>query len=504
MENLITKLIIGNTNLLKSWTGPQFIHNRGELPRMVVDDTPLSRAILAMLEHGEKPDFGLFRQESPPDLWAHQKEGFQFALSRMQHGIGVMLEIGMGGGKTRLAIEIAKEVGAQRTLILCPKAVFQTWVNHLQPYGYEITCLDEGTTKKKALLVGGNGCLIVNYESFWRADLRDALKKWAPGMLIMDESHKVKSHSGKASKTAYQLAYNSDIRIPYKLALSGTPAAKGPLDLFGQHRILNRELLGTTYSTFQTMYSVHQWTGSYSKLIAYRDIEGLKRLVDLVTFRVSQEELDKNLPPVQKDTIHLSVTPAVRKIYNDLKTKLKATLSEGDAITIDANATIMRLQQVSDGFVSEEGVIRELHTAKVDACVDIVESIGAQPVVIFYRFDYSKQMLKRAFPAALELSGKANESESWKRGMGQVLLVQIQAGGLGVDLTRARYAIYLSRNFSWADAVQSEKRIHRPGQDRPVQYLYLNSGLGIDSLIDWSVERKADVISALRSGHVEI
>jgi hypothetical protein len=45
-----------------------------------------------------------------------------------------------------------------------------------------------------------------------------------------------------------------------------------------------------------------------------------------------------------------------------------------------------------------------------------------------------------------------------------VLGAQLKSGGVGIDLTRARYGIYYSLDFALADYLQSRKRLHRPGQ----------------------------------------
>ena len=68
---------------------------------------------------------------------------------------------------------------------------------------------------------------------------------------------------------------------------------------------------------------------------------------------------------------------------------------------------------------------------------------------------------------SLELSGRRDELKRWQDGGAQVLAVQISAGGIGVDLTRARYSIYYSLSFSLGEYDQALSRVHRPGQTRP-------------------------------------
>jgi SNF2 family DNA or RNA helicase len=78
-----------------------------------------------------------------------------------------------------------------------------------------------------------------------------------------------------------------------------------------------------------------------------------------------------------------------------------------------------------------------------------------------------------------------------------VLAVQIDSGGLGVDLTRARYAIYYSLGFSLGSYEQSLARIHRPGQTRPVEYIHLLVKGTVDEKVMAALAARADVVKAV-------
>ena len=67
--------------------------------------------------------------------------------------------------------------------------------------------------------------------------------------------------------------------------------------------------------------------------------------------------------------------------------------------------------------------------------------------------------------------------DRWIQGKADVIAVQYRSGSESIDLTRARYLIYYSLNISLALFSQSKKRIHRPGQTRPVTYYYIIADL---------------------------
>jgi SNF2 family DNA or RNA helicase len=75
-----------------------------------------------------------------------------------------------------------------------------------------------------------------------------------------------------------------------------------------------------------------------------------------------------------------------------------------------------------------------------------------------------------------------------------VMGVQLQAGGLGVDLTAARICVYWSQSFSLGDHEQSLARVHRPGQTHHIIYKHLVATDTVDELIDSCLANKRSVI----------
>jgi SNF2 family DNA or RNA helicase len=111
------------------------------------------------------------------------------------------------------------------------------------------------------------------------------------------------------------------------------------------------------------------------------------------------------------------------------------------------------------------------------------------------------------------LSGRTNGLRNWQEAeppLGavagvvtpwpQVLVVQQQSGGVGIDLTRARIAIYYSLGYSLADYMQSRARLHRPGQTRNVLYMHLIVAGTVDELVYQALSNRADVVASVVEG----
>jgi SNF2 family DNA or RNA helicase len=121
--------------------------------------------------------------------------------------------------------------------------------------------------------------------------------------------------------------------------------------------------------------------------------------------------------------------------------------------------------------------------------------------VVFCKFRHDLDVVKRASEKAgflyAELSGRKSQLKQWTEGEADVIGVQIQSGGSGISLVRARYCVYFSATYSLGDYLQSLKRIHRPEQLRPVTYYHLVGQGTIDQDIYQALQNNANVIDRI-------
>ena len=78
--------------------------------------------------------------------------------------------------------------------------------------------------------------------------------------------------------------------------------------------------------------------------------------------------------------------------------------------------------------------------------------------------------------------------------------VQIQAGGVGIDLTQASIAIYFSVGFSLGDYLQSLARLHRPGQRHPVTFYHLIATGTVDEKVFKALQDRQEVVANILQG----
>ena len=448
---------------------------------------------------------------SPHPLWKHQREAVDFALKRT----ATLWHMGLGTGKSRCAITFSQEIGARRTLILCPLSVCDAWRDQFEKFApdTEVVILNKRSVAKKreeaaaglerARAYAKPCVIVVNYESARNMPLSGFLESIEFDLLVMDESHRIKSHNGATSKWVSKLARTCTRRV----ALTGTPMPHSPLDIFAQARALTLgdfEIYGKSYFRFRRKYAKMGGFGG-KQVVGFQQLDDLRERMSRFTFQADRSVLD--LPPAIHDRRIVHLAPKARRMYTELDTLFCTMVKEGEISASNALVKLLRLQQLTSGVASLEDIDgSKIHvrvdTAKEDAMVDIFTDLPAdEPVVVFGRFrgdmDTIHRAAERSGRTSLELSGTRRELSEWQAGAAPILAVQIQAGGTGIDLTRACYVLFSSVGFSLGDYEQALARAHRPGQDRPVYYIHLVAKDTVDEKVYAALRKRKNLVEAV-------
>lgn len=274
----------------------------------------------------------------------------------------------------------------------------------------------------------------------------------------------------------------------------------GLTDVYAQMRWIDISLFGPSFSAFRTKYCV---MGGFQRkqITGYQRLDEFEALMSKVTYRVGKEVLD--LPPETHVTYYCDLGPEGRRVYKDLDDDFVARVLDGTVTAANAMVKVLRLQQVANGVIkTDDGKEHRVDDSKMKLLADTLEDIGPdEPAVVFCRFHLDLDAVHEACRAngfgSLELSGRRDELKAWQDGAAQVLAVQIQAGGIGVDLTRARYSLFYSLSYSLGEYDQALARVHRPGQTRPVEHIHLVARNTVDVKIMRALERRAEVVNSI-------
>ncbi len=433
--------------------------------------------------------------------WPHQRE----ALAFVEDKPGSMLAMEMGTGKTKVAIDLMDAHDYRRVLILCPLSVVAgVWPGEFakhSPAPWTILSLAHGSVKDKqawaetGVRSSERAAVVINYESVWREPFGSWAKKQPWDLVVMDESHKLKTPRGNAS---WYCARLSD-KVPQRLALTGTPMPHSPLDIYAQYRALDKDIYGTSFFRFKSRYAVMGgW--SNTQVVGYQNQQELQEKLYSIAYRVEAADV-LDLPPLLTVTRTCELGPKARKLYRTLERDFIVYLEEGRITAVNALSQLLRLQQVTSGYArTEDGRTVEVDTTKAELLADLLEDMGEEPVVVFARFKHDLEVVHRVAHRlgrpSFEISGARKELSLWNEG-GGVLAVQIQSGGLGIDLTKARYAVYYSLGFSLGDYLQSRARLHRQGQERPVEIIHLVAAQTVDEKVMAALAAREQVVESI-------
>lgn len=444
------------------------------------------------------------------DAWDHQCEAYH----RIRCFQSYMLALDMGVGKSRCVVDLVQNVGHQAILILCPKSVIPVWRREFDRHAaidIDVLCLDKGSSISKAaeakkFLYSNRGVrpavVVVNYESAIQPSLLRLFTSQLWGLVVCDESQKIKSPQGKASLCAYEIGKLAKQR----LCLTGTPMPHSPMDLYSQYRFLDAGIFGTSITRFRTRYAVCDKMFP-SKVNEWINQGELKEKYHSISYRVEAKDV-LNLPPVAHERITIALKPETRKLYDEMRDEMIVEIAAGTVTASNALVKLKCLAQITSGFLSGNGVPDSpVGSEKADALRDLLEKLGYSfdsPTVVFCRFRHdlavAKQVAENLGRTYGEISGPRKDALDDMGCMADgldVVGVQMQAGSTGIDLTRANYGIYYSVNWSLGDYDQSIARLHRPGQKQHTFFYHILCEDTVDYSVYAAFDKRRKIVDAV-------
>lgn len=469
-------------------------------------------------------------------------------------------------GKTKVSIDFASVRHQQglvnRVLVVCPSAVMDVWVDEIAthcPFDYTITVWDRLGRKKFELPKFGGSKLdfvIINYDAFstpgkatggvredgskirsrkkgGRYDVIRSFKAWAPQLIILDESHRIKSPSARKATALVRLGTVAD----YRLICTGTAVtkAKRTFDLYMQWKFLHPQsrLLYNfdtggrhTSATFKEMYG--RWValktgsgGNYSKFQGLKNPKRLHRLVHAESFAVTRDECF-DLPPAYPDQIIKVPLEETAAVYDQMAEHMVAeikALKEGEysefteaSIKLVQN---LRFSQITSGLAKTEptpqypeGRTMRIGSEKLRYLEDLLEDWFDQEekVVICARFradiegiaDLSRKL--KVKPQLLyggqERSSRTDSIKQFRLQEGPgCFIMNPQAGSMGIDLRTASTMVWYSLTQSFVDYTQARDRIALSGKAN--RYVFLLGEGTYDELQYESLQEDKDVVKMI-------
>lgn len=312
-------------------------------------------------------------------------------------------------------------------------------------------------------------------------------------LLFVDEAHRFKNDASQRTK----FLFNKILPLFDKVVfLSGTPMPNRPIELFPV----------LSHAAPETIDNMSKFEFGRKYCAGYKgkwgwDFSGASNVKELAAqvmgkfmLRLKKEDVLKELPPKTHEMVFLSgdLPPSVTEFD-------KKILGE------NSGEDVMKAALGEDHIASYR---RELGLAKVPHAVEyldfILESTDESVLVFAIHKDVIHQMahaLRKYTPfiitGEVKTDYRQDIANAFQNGKSRVLLLNIQAGGIGFNLTRANRVVFVE--FSWVPGEndQASDRAHRIGQKDNVLCQYLVYRDSIDAKVLESNFRKRKTINQM-------
>lgn len=435
-------------------------------------------------------------------LLPFQREGLIFGVRKNGK---LLIGDEMGLGKTVQAIALAcyfKE--AWPVLVVCPSSVRFNWSNE-----FERWCPDLVSAGSVNVILTSKGSFdaqvnVVSYDLAWR--MGEALKKKRFQIVIVDESHYLKSNDAKRTKTLTPMLHQAK----HAIFLTGTPAMSRPMELHSQitaimPKFLNVREFGLRYCNGHI--------GPFN--VDYHGASNLPELNLLLCrtmmIRRLKDAVLSQLPPKRRTQVTIHLTPKQTRLLQEKFSEFRATTQAMRVTTDEMKWAKLRtrsgqfmtqmfhetgkakapevaryVKDMIEGGAPAKFLLFAHHQEVMDALEEAIRSTG----VDFIRIDGSTSPQSRADLAA------HFRAEPRCR----VALLSVTAAGQGLTLTPCSNVIFAELYWNPGVLVQAEDRVHRIGQVSSVNVRYIVARNTLDDRVWPLICNKLEIIGSALNG----
>lgn len=468
------------------------------------------------------------QEETGDPLYAHQHIGARWMAARRTGHLGD----DPGTGKTRTAI--ASLPTSVPVMILCPASVKGFWAGELV-HGrsdYQVTKLTsrdhfhlpkpgEAVIASWELLPDGHGASCRGTKGRDRCTgCASYLREVAPEtVLLVDEAHKLKDERTQRTSRAMALAHTIRKRKGRTFVITATALPNRPPELWAVYQVADiaREAFGD-FTNFVRLFGGKEKRIRVGKGSGARNVRKYVWDPDAVDPTVPDKLARVSLRRTRGEVLPDLPTKVFREMLVDVDEKaLKAIERALEEAGVDVDAVVEALRSdKKTGFRDIARVRALLASAKIPAMLELVETLEEeeQPLVVCsaHRAPIDVFEEREGWATITGDTPSARRTEVVERfqtcsrcaedvsrhgdkvrcpdGAGvfasdlRGVAVTIQAGGLGITLTRAHQMLQVDQSWVPAENLQMHDRICRIGQDRGVVVTILTARHKLDERVN--------------------
>jgi SNF2 family DNA or RNA helicase len=334
-------------------------------------------------------------------------------------------------------------------------------------------------------------------------------------LLIPDESHSFKNPKAQRTKFMLRLAK----ACPFRRILSGTPLTS-PFDLWSQFQIVDPAIFNERFIPFKTKYGIFETKffgpRAVKVVTGYKNLEDLKAKIEPhCSWRTYDETFPNNPGVLPPEKAYFEMSPEYTKAYNELRKEYILQLEKGEVLVNNPLVMILRLAQISRGFVmtdnGEQVIPGENNAAK--RLLHEIEKRNTEKVVVWCRhrsdIDTVMRTLAEAEIVCVRHDGAITEEERAANlvrfqtdPLVRVIVGTPSTGGVGKNFSAGSTIIFYSHSFNLIERVQAFNRVRGISQDKPVQQVDICAIGTVDERCMVLLSKRVDVITVIQDKSV--
>ncbi len=422
----------------------------------------------------------------------YQKYAQDFIIKHL--ACGLMLDMGLGKTVitlTAIWLLIFDYFEVSKVLVIAPLRVAQdTWSKECEKWEHlnwlRISKILGTEKQRETALRTKADIYIINRENVeWLCENC----KFDFDMVVIDELSSFKSPKAKRFKALRKVRP----KVKRIIGLTGTPAPNSLMDLWSQINLLDMgERLGRFITNYRNEYFVPD-KRNQQIVFSYKPREGAEELIynKISDICVSMKACDYlKMPERINNVVEVQMSQNEEALYKKLEREMLLPFVDGDIDAVNAAALSNKLLQMANGAVYDEfKAVKKIHSKKLEALEDLIESANGKPVLIFYGYKHDKERIAEKFKVTEILTSE--DITKWNKGEIPIAIAHPASAGHGLNLQAGgSTVIWFSITWSLELYQQANARLWRQGQKETVVIHHIICKGTIDEQVMEVLQRK--------------